>query len=132
MNNYDFYQMLDKPFFAPPAFIFGPVWSVLYVLIIISFGFVFYQVFKRRYSFILAAPFLLNLFFNFIFTPIQFGCQNNFLASLDILLVLITLIWAMVAIYSHIKWIAIVNFPYLLWVLYATVLQLSITFLNWD
>ena len=75
--------------------------------------------------------FILNLIFNFAFTPLQFGLKNNLLAAADILLVLATLIWAMVAIYPHTRWIALANVPYLLWVIFATILQLTITYLNW-
>ncbi len=77
-----------------------------------------------------ALPFILNIIFNLAFSPIQFTLQNNFLAALDILLVLVTLIWAMVAIYPHAPWITYIQIPYLLWVSFATVLQLTITYLN--
>ncbi len=75
-------------------------------------------------------PFVLNLIFNFYFTPLQFGLKNNLLSAIDILLVLVTLIWAMVVIYPYARWIAYIQIPYLLWVLFATALQLSITYLN--
>lgn len=78
----------------------------------------------------IALPFMLNLLFNFSFTPIQFGLKNNLLAAVDILFVLITLIWAIVAIYPHARWIAYAQIPYLLWVSFATVLQLTVTYLN--
>lgn len=130
MNTYNWYSQLIKPTWAPPAFVFGPVWSVLYVLIAVSFGKVFLSLWYKQIPFVVALPFILNLFFNFIFTPIQFGLQNNFLAALDILLVLSTLIWAMVVIYPYFKWVTYVQIPYLLWVSFATVLQLTITFLN--
>lgn len=130
MNTYSWYQALIKPSWAPPAWLFGPVWSVLYVLMIVSFGTVFYKFMKKQIPPAVALPFILNLIFNFAFTPIQFTLQNNFLAAVDILLVLITLIWAMKAIYSHIRWIAYIQIPYLLWVSFATVLQLTITVLN--
>lgn len=52
------------------------------------------------------------------------------LASLDILLVLATLVWALAGIRDRARWVALVNIPYLLWVAFATVLQLSITWLN--
>ncbi len=129
-NSYMWYQSLIKPDWAPPPWLFGPVWSVLYVIIAISFGKVFIMLFQKQIPFVVALPFVLNLFFNFIFTPIQFGLKNNLLASIDILLVLGTLIWAMVAIYPYAKWVALANIPYLLWVLFATVLQLTITYLN--
>ncbi|PIR82994.1 hypothetical protein COU19_02930 [Candidatus Kaiserbacteria bacterium CG10_big_fil_rev_8_21_14_0_10_56_12] len=77
-----------------------------------------------------AAPFALNLVFSLAFSPIQFGLQNNLLAALDILLVLGTLVWAMRAIYRYERWIAYAQVPYLLWVAFATCLQLTITYLN--
>ena len=88
------------------------------------------QTLRRRLPFAVLLPFILNLLFNAAYTPIQFGLRNNGLASIDILLVLCTLVWAMVAIWQRARWVALVNFPYLLWVVFATVLQLSITWLN--
>ena len=85
---------------------------------------------QKRIPLIVALPFILNLIFNFAFTPLQFGLKNNLLAAVDILLVLGTLIWAMVAVYPRARWIAYVQIPYLLWVSLATVLQLTITYLN--
>ena len=124
------YAQLAKPFFAPPAWVFGPVWSVLYVVIAISFGFVLLQTLKRRLPFAVLLPFILNLLFNAAYTPIQFGLRNNLLASIDIVLVLGTLVWALRVIWGRTRWVALVNIPYLLWVGFATVLQLSITWLN--
>ena len=129
MNNW--YQTLVKPSWSPPGWLFGPVWTVLYVLIAISFGTVFYRAFVGKLSWWVALPFALNLVFNFAFTPLQFGLKNNLLASLDILLVLGTLIWAMMAIYPQMRWVAWINIPYLLWVSFATILQLTITVMNW-
>ncbi|NTW26754.1 MAG: tryptophan-rich sensory protein [Candidatus Moranbacteria bacterium] len=130
MDTYNWYSQLIKPTWAPPAFLFGPVWTVLYILIAISFGKVFWMTWQKKIAFSVALPFLLNLFFNFAFTPIQFGLQNNLLASIDILLVLATLIWAMIAIHVHSRWVAYLQIPYLIWVSFATILQLTITFLN--
>jgi benzodiazapine receptor len=129
-DSYIWYQALIKPTWAPPSWLFGPVWSVLYVIIAITYGYVLYQVATGKLPKIVALPFILNLFFNFIFTPIQFGLKNNLLASLDILLVLGTLVWALVLIYPYFKWVAYANVPYLLWVCFATVLQITITTLN--
>ncbi|MBP7967364.1 tryptophan-rich sensory protein [Candidatus Woesebacteria bacterium] len=130
MSNYIWYQMLIKPTWSPPAWLFGPVWTVLYVIIAISFGSVFYKAFMKQIPWLVALPFVLNLIFNLLFTPIQFGLQNNLLAAIDILLVLGTLIWAMIAIWPHTRWITYAQIPYLLWVSFATALQLSITYLN--
>ncbi len=129
-TSYNWYSQLIKPSWSPPSWLFGPVWSVLYLLIAISFGTVFYKFFTKQIPWTVALPFVLNLIFNFIFTYFQFRLQNNYLAAIDILLILVTLIWAMVAIYPHFKWIALMNIPYLLWVSFATVLQLTVTYLN--
>jgi benzodiazapine receptor len=124
------YGQLAKPFFAPPAWVFGPVWTALYLVIAVSFGFVLVQYLRRRWPFAVLLPFLLNLLFNLAYTPLQFGLRNNWLASIDILLVLGTLVWALAAVWRRARWVALVNIPYLLWVAFATVLQLSITWLN--
>lgn len=86
--------------------------------------------FERKITLLIALPFILNLIFNFAFTPLQFGLKNNLLAAIDILLVLGTLIWAMAAIHPYASWISYIQIPYLIWVSFATVLQLSVTVLN--
>lgn len=131
MNNaYNWYQTLNKPSFAPPSWVFGPVWTVLYAIIAVTYGAVFYKVVSGKLPWMVALPFLLNLIFNLAFTPIQFGLKNNLLASADILLVVGTLIWALIAIWPHMRWVVYANMPYLIWGLFATVLQLTITYLN--
>lgn len=130
MDTTNWYKMLVKPSWAPPGWLFGPVWSVLYLIIIYSFGTVFYKVLSKQWPVALLWPFVLNLFFNLIFTYLQFGLKSNLLAAIDIVLVLATLIWAMIIIYPQARWIALINIPYLCWVMFATVLQLTITFLN--
>ena len=130
MDTYSWYAELVKPAWAPPAALFGPVWTFLYAIIALTFGYVFYQAFTKRLPWMVALPFALNLVFNFAFTPIQFGLQNNLLAAADILLVLATLIWALVVIYPRHTWVGLANIPYLLWVSFATCLQLTITYLN--
>lgn len=130
MKTYESYAALVKPSFAPPAWIFGPVWSVLYLIIAGSFGYVGYLFYLKRIPFAVLLPFILNIIFNLAFTPIQFGLKNLPLASLDIVLVLITLTWAMWVIFPIARWVAYVNIPYFLWVSFATVLQLTITWQN--
>lgn len=129
-QSYNWYSTLLKPSWAPPSWLFGPVWTVLYGVIAVSFSTVLYKAYTREIPWAVALPFILNLVFNFAFTPLQFGLRNNLLAAIDILLVLATLVWALIAIYPHAKWISFVNIPYLLWVTFATVLQLTITWMN--
>lgn len=129
-NSYNWYSTLIRPTWAPPSWLFGPVWTVLYVLIFVSFGKVFLMLYEKKIPFWVALPFILNLCFNFLFTYLQFGLKNNLLASIDIALILTTLIWALVAIYPYAKWISLINIPYLAWVTFATILQFTITYLN--
>lgn len=106
---------------------------VLYAIIAISFGTVFYRALTRQIPWILALPFALNLVFNFAFTPIQFGLRNNLLSSIDILLVVGTLIWALTTLWfasPDLHWVVYANTPYLLWGIFATALQLTLTYLN--
>jgi len=133
MNTTNWYSQLIKPSWAPPSWLFGPVWTVLYVIIALSFGKVFWMAAKKEIAMITALPFALNLIFNFAFTPLQFGLKNNLLAAIDILLVLGTLVWALCAFWHAapgIRWVVYANIPYLLWVTFATGLQLTITYLN--
>ncbi len=131
MNTSNWYEELIKPSWAPPNWLFGTVWSVLYVLIFISFGAVFYQWINGKLSWMVVLPFILNIVFNIAFSPIQFGLRNNLLAAIDITLILATIIWAMIAIWPYMKWVALMQIPYLIWVCIATTLQFSITYLNW-
>jgi len=130
MGTVDWYQTLIRPEWAPPAWLFGPVWSVLYTVIAVSFGYVGYLYFTGKIPFLVFLPFVLNVVFNFAFTPLQFGLQNNLLAAIDILLVLGTLLWALYVIYPYAAWVTYVNIPYVLWVAFASVLQVTITYLN--
>jgi len=133
MDTYNWYSQLVKPTWSPPAWLFGPVWTVLYAIIAISFGTVFYKAITHKLAWMVALPFALNLVFNLAFTPIQFGLKNNLLAAIDILLVVGTLIWALSAIWHaspELRWVVYANIPYLLWGIFATCLQLTITYLN--
>jgi benzodiazapine receptor len=131
MNTSNWYEELIKPSWAPPIWLFGTVWPFLYILIFISFGAVFYQWMNGKLSWMVALPFILNICFNIAFSPIQFGLRNNLLAAIDITLILATIIWAIIAIWPYMKWVALMQIPYLVWVCIATTLQFSITYLNW-
>lgn len=129
-NSYSWYSTLIKPSWSPPSWIFGPVWSVLYIIITATFGLVFYKAWTGKIPWIVALPFVLNLIFNFSFTYFQFGLKNNLLAAIDISLVFITLLWSLIVIFPYIRGVVYANIPYFMWVSFATVLQFTITYLN--
>ena len=127
----DWYNSLAKPSWTPTPATIGLIWQILYPIILVTFGFVFVQTCRRKVPWSVALPFAINLVANLMFTPIQFGLRNLPLASLDILVVWMTIIWMTVAIWRHYRWVAVAQVPYLIWVSLATVLQLSITVMNW-
>lgn len=125
------YASLAKPSWTPAPATIGLVWQILYPLIVVSFGFVFLQTIRGRLPKTTALPFAVNLAANLLFTPIQFGLRNMPLASVDILIVWATIVWMIAVIRRHYAWVAAAQVPYLIWVSIATVLQLSITAMNW-
>jgi benzodiazapine receptor len=126
----DFYQTLAKPSWAPAPGVFGVVWSVLYPIILVAFGYVVFKVIRGDFPTSLLVPVLVNIVANIAFTPIQFGLRNLFLAEVDIVVVLVTIVWSMIAIWPHSRIASLALSPYLVWVTIATVLQTSITVLN--
>lgn len=126
----EWYQALEKPGWTPASGTIGTIWTVLYPIIFVSFGIIFYKAFKREIPFIVALPFIINLIANFAFTPILFGLKNLPLAAGDIFIVWTTIIWGIVSIWPEFKILALLQIPYLTWVSIATFLQLTITFLN--
>jgi len=124
------YEELAKPSWAPPASLFGTVWSILYPIIIVAFGYVIYRVVRGEIPASVLVPVVINIVANVAFTPIQFGLRNLVLAEIDIIIVLVTTVWSMVAIWPYAPIAALALVPYLVWVSIATVLQTSITYLN--
>ena len=130
MNEKSWYSQLQKPTWAPDDKVFGQVWSKLYPIIIAVNVWVIVLLVQHKISWKVALPFWIKLFFNVIFTPIQFGLKNNLLAAIDVVLVFATIIWAMVAIWPYAYWLALAFVPYLIWVGIASVLQISILLKN--
>ena len=126
----DWYDALAKPSWTPASGTIGLIWSILYPVILVTFGFVFVQAIRGRVPWRTALPFAINLVANLVFSPIQFGMRNLPLASADILVVLATIPWMMVSIWPHHRWVAVAQVPYGIWVSIATVLQLLITAWN--
>jgi len=127
----EWYNSLVKPDWTPAPATIGLIWQILYPIIGGSFGYVFVQAIRHRIPCGVAIPFAINLLANLIFTPIQFGMRNLPLAAVDIVIVWSTLVWGMLAIWRHSRWVALAQVPYLVWVSLATVLQFSMTISNW-
>jgi tryptophan-rich sensory protein len=92
---------------------------------------VFFLAYRRKIPPSAALPFALNLIGNLSFTPIQFGLRNLPLATINILIVLASIVWCIIGIWKHSRWVALAQLPYLTWVSIATYLQIYITVMNW-
>lgn len=124
------YQTLRLPAWRPPGFVFGPVWIILYLLIAFS-GFLFWMQpnSKKR---ILALLFcLIQLILNGIWSFLFFGLQSPLIAGIDVLLILLFLILTMIYGFKVHKWASYLLIPYLIWVIFAGILNWEIIFLNY-
>ncbi|MBT8304763.1 MAG: tryptophan-rich sensory protein [Bacteroidia bacterium] len=126
----DWYADLNKPSFNPPNWIFGPVWTVLYVLMGIAAGIVWSKGFHHKWVKTAMYHFLFQLIFNAAWSLVFFGMRSPAYALLIIIILLTLIILTM-------KWFRVVNktaalllVPYLLWVSFASILNYSIWQLN--
>ncbi len=126
----EFYQSILLPPWAPPAWLFGVAWGIIYPLFIIATVYTAYAVWKGRAPRGFLWAFGINWIANLLFTPIQLGLTPLWPASLDILLVLVSLSyiqWRAWRVLRPTFWLLL---PYLFWGLFATALQLTISFTN--
>jgi tryptophan-rich sensory protein len=125
----EWYATLNRPSFNPPNWIFGPVWTTLYILMGISFFLVWKQeASKVRNRAILI--FLLQLMLNFAWSFIFFYFNMIGLALVEIILLWISIVLMLVVFYKIKPIASYINIPYLLWVTFATVLNAGYFFLN--
>ncbi len=130
MDFQTWYAQLVKPAWTPPPGAISLIWTILYPIILISFGWAFYKTFMGKVPWLVVLPFALNLAANLLFMPLFGGLRNIPLATIDILIVLGTIPWLMIAIWPHYRWVALAQIPYLAWVATATVLQVTILLRN--
>ncbi|MRR13582.1 tryptophan-rich sensory protein [bacterium] len=102
----------------------------MYPIILLAYGFAIVQILRGRWPATLLVPIVINLVANFAFTPIQFGLRNLVLAEVDIVVVLVTAVWSIVAIWPRSPFAAAALIPYAVWVSIATALQTAILWLN--
>ncbi|GIW81697.1 MAG: tryptophan-rich sensory protein [Gemmatales bacterium] len=126
----EWYHSLAKPNWTPAPATIGLIWRILYPIIAVTFGFVFFQTIRKNVPWSVAVPFVVNLAANLIFTPLFFGLRSIPLATVDIIIVWLTILWMCVAVWKYYYWVALAQVPYFTWVSIATVLQLSIFWTN--
>jgi len=126
----NWYNKLQKPFITPPDWLFGPVWTILYLLMAISLFLVWNKGLEHPKVKLAIGLFLLQLALNAAWTPLFFGFHLIFLALIDIVLLFIAILVTLLLFKNISLSAGMLLLPYLLWVGYATILNGSICYLN--
>ena len=120
------YSEILLPSFNPPSWIFGPVWTTLYIFMSIAA----WSAWNKTSGKTILKIYFVHLFFNSIWSIIFFGFHQILIALIDLGVILIFIIWLMKIYYQINKISFVLMTPYLLWSSYALVLNTTIFYLN--
>ncbi|MEA2020393.1 MAG: TspO/MBR family protein [Patescibacteria group bacterium] len=123
------YETLKKPKFNPPGWVFGPAWTILYILISISFHLIWSTVGFEKNKKVLVI-FVIQLVLNALWSIIFFGLQNPALAFIEIVILWVAILLTLLNFYKLDRTAGLLLVPYLLWVTFAALLNFSIWQLN--
>lgn len=118
-----FYAQLDKPAWAPPARLFGPVWSALYALMALSAWLVWRSPGPRKAALTL---FVVQLAANALWSWLFFGWHRGALAAVEVFVLLALIAWTAASFWRISRGAALLLVPYLLWVSFAALLTWSV------
>ena len=124
------FTTLQKPSWNPPAYLFGPVWTTLYLLMGISLALVWKSDAPETQKLRAELTFALQLFLNFMWSILFFSCHSPALAFVDIVLMIVTILMTIGRFARISKWAAWLLIPYLAWVCFASVLNYNIWMMN--
>lgn len=128
-NIKEWYQFLEKPVLSPPNWIFGPMWTLLYLLMGVGL-FLILETEKTKLRDKAVKVFAIQLAFNFAWSFIFFEFRLVGVAFFEILLILASVIWMITTFYPLNKKAALLQIPYLLWVTFASALNGAVWILN--
>ena len=120
------YSEILLPSFNPPSWIFGPVWTILYIFMSIAAWSAWMKTADKK----ILQIYFVHLFFNSIWSVIFFGFHLIFIALIDLIIILIFITWLMKIYYQVDKISFLLMTPYLLWSSYALILNANIYYLN--
>jgi len=121
----DWYETMEKPFFNPPKWLFGPAWSTLFILMGIAHARIWIKAGIKA-----TTPYYPQLALNMAWTFLFFGFQQKGLALVEILVLWVMIFWNIRAFYRLDKTAGLLLVPYIGWVSFATVLNASLWWLN--
>jgi benzodiazapine receptor len=123
------YSHLNKPVFNPPNWIFGPVWTSLYLLLGVSLYLILEKKLKKEKNLILMV-FSVQLFLNFLWSIIFFGMHLPMIAFIEIAFLWGSIVWLVVNFWRFSRPASLILVPYLCWVSFAAILNLTVAILN--
>jgi len=126
----DWYITLEKPFFAPPNWIFGPVWIILYFLMGVSLYIVWKDELKSKTRNVFFVVFGIQLILNALWSLLFFGLKSPLLGLIDILILDVMLVVTIFYAKRVSKYAAMLLIPYMVWIIIASVLNYAIMVLN--
>lgn len=126
ISNYS--NNLIKPSFAPPSYLFGIVWTILYILMGISSYIIYNDISSHKN--ICLIIYGLNLVLNFLWPIIFFNLELRLFAFVFIIFLDIVVIYMIICFHGISKKAAYLQIPYLIWLIFATILNFSVYFLN--
>ena len=122
-NPGSYYYSLDLPPFAPPSWIFGPMWTVLYILMGMALYFLT-QMDERKLKRKLLTLFVIQFICNFLWSALFFNLQSNFIAAVDITILVIVLTILLYHLWLHFRLVMWLLVPYYLWVLFLSLIHI--------
>ncbi len=122
------FDMLQKPFLTPPGFLFPIVWTILYALM----GYGSYIMYESNdyHSDCCLKIYAVNLFVNFLWSPLFFGLGLRLFSFIWIILLDFVVFYMVICFYKVNKKAAYLQIPYLVWCLFATYLNFMLYILN--
>lgn len=124
------YVYLNKPFFNPPNWLFGPVWTILYILMGISLFLIWNKGIDKKGVKNALKVFMVQFALNLIWSPVFFGFKNLFLAFLIIICLWISVLTTIKSFSKLNKTSAYLLYPYFAWISFASILNFSVWLLN--
>ena len=124
------YVDLRKPGFNPPNWIFAPVWTILFVLMGVSLYLIWKKGLKAKENKPAVYVFLVQLILNIFWSVLFFGLHSPVAGFVEIIFLWLAILWTIIKFYKISKASAYLLVPYILWVSFAGILNLSILILN--
>lgn len=126
----DWYETLKKPVFTPPAWVFGPVWTVLYLLMGVALFLVLRSGTGTAKGKTAVACFILQFVFNLLWTPLFFGLKQPWIAFGNIVILWLAVLATIGSFHRVSKIAGLLLVPYFIWISFAAILNVSICILN--